>query len=258
MSKELLTYPDTKLLQISGFIREFDDNLFKLLDRMKEVAKANNLKGLAAIQIGVPKKVIVFKKDKEFLELINPTIYFHKGFIESKEEDETIPGKEFTIKRYESVKIMYYDRNNNQKFLDATGEEAIWLQRKIDLTFGGLPLHKLPKKEQKEFLKNYEISGACPTSFVKDKILVSLRLTLIAEYLLFGFKFFSDFAKNLLSHNVAILILNFLILIFYAIYAKYETQKYKNCTSCQGANAIGTVAIYSIPIILFFILNHYF
>ncbi len=258
MRKELLTYPNKELLQISGFIRDFDENLFKLLDDLKETSEANNLRGLAAIQIGIPKKVIVFKKDGKFLELINPTIYFHKGSIDSIEKDETIPNKEFSIKRYESVKIMYYDRDNNQKFLDASGKDAIWLQRKIDLTFGGLPFHKLPKKEQKKFLKNYEISGACPTSFVKDKILAGIRIALIFEYLLFVLKFFTNFAKEILSYNLAILILNFAALIFYALYAKYETQKYKNCTSCQGANAIGTFLIYSIPIVLFFILNHYF
>ena len=258
MQKELLIYPSKELLQISGFIRDFDDNLFKLLDDLKKISEANNLKGLAAIQIGIPKKVIVFKKGKEYIELINPTIYFHKGFITSKEKDETIPSREFEIRRYETIKVMYYDRENNQKFLDASGEDAIWLQRKIDLTFGGLPFHKLPKKEQKEFLKNYETPNTCPTSFFKDKILTAIRIALVTEYFLFILKFFTDFAKEILSYNTAILILNFLALIFYAVYAKYETLKYKNCTSCQGANAIGTFAIYSIPIILFFILNHYF
>ena len=119
METKLLTYPDNRLLQISGFVREFDENLFKLLDELKKISEANNLKGLAAIQIGVPQKVIVYKKDNNYIELINPTIYFQKGSILSKEKDETIPDVEFDIKRYETIKIMYYDRNNNQKFLES-------------------------------------------------------------------------------------------------------------------------------------------
>lgn len=252
MEAKLLTYPDNRLLQISGDVRKFDENLFKLLDDMKKISEANNLKGLAAIQLGVPLKVIVFKKDNKFLELINPTIYFYNGLIDSKEKDETIPDTEFEIKRYKTIKITYFNRENNQKFLEANGEDAIWLQRKIDLTFGGLPINKLPKNEAKKFIKEYETGGSCPTTFVKDKILLAIKISVIAQIIAFISKFFFKFNPDFITYWS---ISNIFLIVFYLFYSNYETKKYKNCTSCQGANAIGNSLIFGSLTTIIFILN---
>ncbi|WP_281951454.1 peptide deformylase [Nitrosophilus kaiyonis] len=256
MDSKILTYPDSKLLRISGVVREFDENLFKLLDEMKKISKANNLKGLAAIQIGIPLKVIVYKKDNDFIELINPTIFFNKGLVDSQEEDESIPGHKFDIKRYKEIKISYVDRYNKQHFLTVDGEDAIWLQRKIDFTFGGLPINKLPKKEAKKFIKEYGSGEACPTTFVKDKILLAVKISVILEFLTFLATFFiKSINSSIISYWS---ILNILAIVFYLYYANYETKKYKNCTSCQGANAIGNALIWGSLTIGIFLLNFIF
>jgi len=238
-------------MQISGEVREFDENLFKLLEDMKKISEANNLKGLSAIQLGVPLKIVVFKKDNDFLELINPSIYFYKGFVTSKETDETIPAKEFEIKRYENIKVTYFDRNNNQKFLELKGDDAIWLQRKIDLTFGGLLINKLPKKEAKKFIKEYQ-NQSCPTTFIKDKILFGIKVSVILEIFAFILKFFIKYNPNIIP---VWSVINILAILFYLFYSNYETKKYKNCTSCQGANAIGNSLIFGTISIIIFLLN---
>ncbi len=249
---ELLKFPDKRLLQISGFVREFDEELFGLLKRMKDVCLLNDLKGLAAIELGVPKKVILFKKGEEFIELINPTIYFHEGFVTISESDETIPGAVFEIRRYEKIKVMYYDKNNNQRFLEANGEDSYWLQRKIDLTFGGLLFNRLPKKEAAKFLKNYRSETSCPTYFVKDRILTAAKIGILLQTVLFIAKLLGAKTSSLVELSA---VLNAILLIAYLIYSNYETKKYKNCTSCQAANALGTFALFGITVLVIFVLN---
>jgi peptide deformylase len=63
MVKEILVYPDKKIHTISPDLREFDDELFKLLQDMKDTMIENNIDALAAIQIGVSKAVVLLRDD---------------------------------------------------------------------------------------------------------------------------------------------------------------------------------------------------
>ncbi|WP_187647295.1 peptide deformylase [Nitrosophilus labii] len=245
---KILTYPDKTLLQISGLVRDFNDiSVKETIEKLKKTIEENNIKGLSAIQIGIPKRIIVFKdKNQEFVTMINPAIFGKSGkLIDSTESDESLPDIEVTVKRYDTIKIMYQDIDKNDKFLTVSGDEAIFLQRKIDMAYGGYLFDKLDKKKQKEFFKQYGSYGdTCPSYFVKDKIIKALRYTLTLHTILLVASLFFQFAKFVITYKTPIFILEFAWVIFYALYAKYETQKYKNCTSCQGANIFGTSAIY--------------
>ncbi len=253
---KILTYPDQTLLQISGLVRDFKDpKIAQIIQELKETAKHNNVQALAAIQIGVPLRIIVFKnKNGEYDVMINPTIYGKEGkYFASTETDESLPNIHVTVQRYPVVKIMYEDIDGNTKYYRAEGDEAVLLQRKIDMVFGGYLFDKLSKKEQKKFFKEYGTYGdTCPSYFVKDKILRALRYFLTAHFILLFLATFASFARFVLTYNSALFMLEFAWILFYAFYAKYETKKYKNCTSCQGANIFGTSAIYFAVIILLY------
>ncbi len=251
---ELLTYPDQRLLQISGLIRHFDDpGIDEVIKQMRETMQEHNLKALSAIQIGYPYRIILFKKNGNIEVMINPVIYGKEGQrIKSLESDESLPGAELEVERFEVVKIMYQDREGKDKFFTAKGEDSIILQRKIDMVFGGYLFDKLSKKEQKRFFKEYGSYGdTCPTSFVKDKILTALRIFLVLHFLLLLFSW-TKFASFVLNYNTALFGIELIWIIIYALYAKYETTKYKNCTSCQGANVFGTSALYGAVTLLLF------
>ncbi len=252
---QILTYPDQKLLQISGLVRNFKDpQIAQIVDEMKKTAEENDLQALAAIQIGVPLRIIIFRSGTQWQVMINPVIYGKEGkYFASTESDESLPNTQLTVKRYPVVKIMYEDLQGNTHYYTAKDDEAVVLQRKIDMIFGGYLFDKLSKKEQKKFFKEYGSYGdTCPTSFVKDKILLGLRLFLLLHFIMLIFSSFVQFAKFTLSYNTSLFLLEFAWLLFYALYAKYETTKYKNCTSCQGANVFGTSAIYLVVILLLY------
>ncbi|NPA03838.1 MAG: peptide deformylase [Epsilonproteobacteria bacterium] len=248
----ILKYPDPTLLQISGYVRHFDDELKELVNTLIATAKEHNLKALAAIQIGIPKRVVVLEKGGNFIPLINPTIFAHSGkLFLSKERDESLPNVEVEVKRFPIVKVMYQDLEGKEEFLKAQGEEAVLLQRKIDMVFGGMLFDKLSQKERKKFFKEYGFIDTCPTYFVKDRILAFLRIGLTLHALALLLSFFISFSLP----SLTLFLLESFILLFYAFYARYETKKYKNCTSCQNANIIGTVGIYFAVILGLFLLG---
>lgn len=63
----------------SKSVKEFDEKLWELLDDMKETMHQNDGMGIAAVQVGVLKKVIIVEANNLYLELINPEILKQKG-----------------------------------------------------------------------------------------------------------------------------------------------------------------------------------
>ena len=81
------------------------------------------------------------------------------------------PGLSATTTRYEKIKLMYSDRNDTQQFLEANGDLAITLQRKIDYLFGANIRLRLSKEEEAVFDSKLEFGtdaitqNGCPTVF---------------------------------------------------------------------------------------------
>ena len=152
MVKEIVQYPTTPSLEFGANIRHFDENLFKLIDDLKDTIEANNINALAAFQIGSPYAVIVIKKeDGSYLEIINPRIIKRAGSVEPVETTAYFPKLSAKTKRYEKIKLMYEDREGKQQFLDAEGALAITIQRKIDYVFGSNFRVRLSDDERKLF-----------------------------------------------------------------------------------------------------------
>ena len=77
--RKVLKFPDERLRRISKPVTEFDDELYELLDDMRETMYANDGMGLAAPQVGVPIRAIVMDVGGCYFELINPEITFEEG-----------------------------------------------------------------------------------------------------------------------------------------------------------------------------------
>lgn len=267
MVEEILKYPDDRINRGSGNVRFFDEELWGLIDNLKDTAEANHSRGLAAIQVAVPMAVVVVKNDEDqWVELINPRIIRHEGNVLSRESTLYLPDVVEEIPRYELVSVIYQDREGQQKSLIATGAFGYLLQRKIDYIFGGTFMNKLDKDEQKNTKKSLAESGlngdfnACPTFSKREYFKSAINKLLFLETLSLAAPFVISKTDTLLSiyHFVQGATLIIIILIAsYMIYAKYEADKYSSCTGCQVVGITAVAIKYFIAAIVLFFISFY-
>ena len=265
MIKKIITYPETPSLEFGANVRLFDEELLNLIQDLKDTIQANDLKALAAFQIGSPYNVIVIKDGDDYIELINARVIKREGSVESVETTAYFPGLSAKTKRYDKIKVMYEDRVANQQFLEADGELSIIIQRKLDYSFGSNFRVRLDDKERALFDSKLEFGtdaitdNGCPTVFKRDRILNTFKYSFVAGLLGVGASFFlSEENLTILKsvENYGMLFMLFLLVIYF-FYAQYEGREYKNCSSCQIGNIIGVTAISFVKLALLFGLNYF-
>ncbi len=112
---------DPVLRKVCKEVKNFNGELFSLLDDMKTTVRAEDGAGLAAPQIGVDARVVVVDVDEGFFELVNPIIYYRKGEQTGPEGCLSVKGKQGTVVRPEKVKLEYRDRHGKKHKLTAEG-----------------------------------------------------------------------------------------------------------------------------------------
>lgn len=258
----ILKYPDTQLFQLSGFIRNFKDEKFlEMCDSLSELVDKVDEKILCGLQIGIPKKVLVFIDNQGKKQLmVNPSIFSHNNKQKNSESSVSFGNLVVEVERFNGIKIMYQDIDGSQKFYETFGLESAKLQRTVNMMDGELLVDKLNKKEKAMYDKreSFDSMEVCPTGTNRGTIISFIRMLL-------GFQFFILITKNIFSissiigeYNLLISIFGVVLLFMYAIYAKYETSKYKNCTSCQGANMLGNFIGYGTVLISLYFLIKFF
>ena len=156
--RKILTEPDPFLRQISQDVEKVDDGIRELMDDMLETMYAAPGIGLAAIQIGVPKRVIVIdlsKGDKkEPLYFVNPKIIVKsKNNITYEEGCLSVPGQFAEVDRPDQCNISYLDYKGQKKELKAEGLLATCIQHEIDHLEGVLFIDYLSKMKKNFIVK---------------------------------------------------------------------------------------------------------
>lgn len=266
MIKEIITYPTPPSVQYATDVRVFDEDILSLIEDIKDTIKANSLEALAAFQIGSYYNIVAVKKDDgSFLELINPRIISQSGKVTTTEKTAYFPELSAKVTRYETISLVYQDRDGAQHSLKADGNLSILLQRKIDYTFGSSFLNKLDKEEKKLFQKKLEfgsdiaISQSCPTVFKRDYIIKVINIIMIVMVaLLMGSFFMDDSASGqLLNYQTYLFFTSIVLNIVYFFYAQYEGKRFTSCTSCQIGNIIGTAVILLIKLSVVMLLSYF-
>jgi peptide deformylase len=145
---------------------QFDEGLKKLIGDMTETMVEAPGVGLAAPQIGVSKRVIVWREDEKPSALVNGKILERKGSVEDEEACLSIPGLRYPISRAQWVKVEGLDVSGNRVEFEAEEMTARVLQHEIDHTDGVLFIDHLPPdllKEAKRALREQALAGV-PTS----------------------------------------------------------------------------------------------
>ena len=156
--KKILIEPNPILRKKSLEVKEFDKELMTLMDDMLETMYDAPGIGLAAIQIGVPKRVIVIDLSKDQKKspmfFINPYI-ISKSEKKSKYEEGclSIPGQFAEISRPEECIVEFFDYNRNKKKIKAKGLLSTCIQHEIDHLNGILFIDYLSKLKRNLILK---------------------------------------------------------------------------------------------------------
>ncbi len=157
--KKIITIPDPLLRKISQPVKSVDKEIKKLAEDMLETMyKAPGI-GLAAVQIGILKRVIVIdisKKDekKNPLFIINPQLTFKSDELVSYEEGcLSIPSQFAEVKRPNKCNVNYLDIEGNKKEIQAEGLLATCIQHEIDHLNGILFIDYLSKLKKDLIIK---------------------------------------------------------------------------------------------------------
>jgi len=157
--KTILTEPNKILRQISKPIKKVGKEEQKLMDDMLETMYSANGIGLAAIQIGVPKRIIVMdiSKDEKIREpryFVNPVIK-NKDLLKSTYEEGclSVPNQFAEIERPKKCDVEYLDYNGEKKLLNAEGLLATCIQHEMDHLEGILFIDYLSKLKKSMIIK---------------------------------------------------------------------------------------------------------
>ena len=157
--KTILTEPNQLLRQISKTVKNVGKEEQQLMDDMLETMYAANGIGLAAIQIGVPKRIIVMdlskdEKKKEPRYFVNPIIK-NKDILKSTYEEGclSVPNQFAEIDRPKNCDIEYLDYYGEKKVLKAEGLLATCIQHEMDHLEGILFIDYLSKLKKSMIIK---------------------------------------------------------------------------------------------------------
>jgi peptide deformylase len=157
--KTILTEPNKLLRQVSKPVDQVGPDEKKLMDDMLETMYAANGIGLAAIQIGVPKRIIVMdiskdEKKKEPRYFVNPVIK-NKNPVSATYEEGclSVPNQFAEIDRPKECEVEYLDYNGQKKTLNAEGLLATCIQHEMDHLEGILFIDYLSKLKKSMIIK---------------------------------------------------------------------------------------------------------
>ena len=157
--RKILTEPDKFLRQVSESVLKVTDEERRLMDDMLETMYDANGIGLAAIQVGVPKRILVIdlgKKENKNKPLffVNPKIIKKNDKLGTNEEGcLSVPDQFAEIDRPNKCTVEYLDYNGKKQVLDADGLLATCLQHEMDHLEGILFIDYLSKLKRDYIIK---------------------------------------------------------------------------------------------------------
>ena len=170
MIKEILVYPNPILRKKSKDVVKFDSELHILLDDMNDTLIASGGVGLAAVQIGVLKNVLIINlpiidpedetKDiileENLIEAINPVISHKEDEQINQEGCLSVPGYYDDIKRAFKINVTYFDRNAEQITIEVDDFAAVAWQHEIEHLNGHVFIENLSFLKRKKFEKEWK------------------------------------------------------------------------------------------------------
>ena len=157
--KNIITEPNKILRQISKPVNSVGKEEQNLMDDMLDTMYAANGIGLAAIQIGVPKRIIVMdiskhEKKKNPMFFVNPKIINKNSIFSTYEEGcLSVPDQFAEVDRPSTCEVHYLDYEGDKKILKAEGLLSTCIQHEMDHLEGILFIDYLSKLKKSMIIK---------------------------------------------------------------------------------------------------------
>ena len=161
---KIVRYPDKCLNQPTRPVENIDGEIQNLIENMSETMYVEPGIGLAAIQVGINKSLLIYdiseKDEKRSLQvLINPRIISSEGSILSEGEGcLSVPDFRADVKRSAAILVEAFDRNEKPLRIEAEGFLAVVLQHEIDHLNGMLFIDRISSLKRgiykRKILKN--------------------------------------------------------------------------------------------------------
>ena len=151
---QIRQYPDPVLRMQAPPVEEFDDDLQRLVTRMRALMKDANGVGLAATQVGVLRRVFVFSPEEDrVVALVNPELVQRGQGLEMDDEGcLSIQGVTLPVERATSVRVEGRDETGKEIGLDLEGTPARIVQHELDHLDGTLILDRTTPEARREAL----------------------------------------------------------------------------------------------------------
>jgi peptide deformylase len=159
--REIILLPDKRLRQVSDPVKTVDAEVRKLVEDMFETMYEAPGVGLAAIQVGVPRRIVTAdtaKKDEEKQPqvFINPEIVWSSEAKSTYEEGcLSIPEYYEEVERPAQVKVRFTDLDGKAHEIEANGLLATVLQHEIDHLNGVLFIDHISKLKRDRVIKKF-------------------------------------------------------------------------------------------------------
>ena len=156
---EILHFPDPRLRQKASLVAIVDEEIRTIVDHMFETMYSAPGIGLAAVQVNILKQIIVIdisEDKKQPLCLINPEILESHGEEKMEEGCLSVPGIYEKVKRAESIKVRYLDREGKTIEEEINGLLAVCIQHEMDHLKGKLFVDYLSEMKRNRIRKKLE------------------------------------------------------------------------------------------------------
>lgn len=157
--REILTAPDARLRQVSTQVEVVDDSVRALMDDMLETMYDAKGIGLAAIQIDVPKRIIVMdlageEEEPAPLYFVNPEIVDPSDETSLYQEGcLSVPEFYEEVERPSSCRIRYIDYQGETRVMDAEGLLATCIQHEMDHLNGVLFIDHISRLKRDRIIR---------------------------------------------------------------------------------------------------------
>lgn len=144
---DIVVYPSDILRQKSLEVEKIGNVEKKLFNDMLDTMYFYKGVGLAAVQVGILKKMLVVDVgNNKKIKLANPNIIAKKGIVNTEEGCLSVPNKNVKVNRAEQIVVKALDENNKYGTFLFTDMEAIAVQHEIDHLDGKIILDYLDNK----------------------------------------------------------------------------------------------------------------